>query len=191
LSGASTLPDAVSGATWLGKAAASTETFAAHPVFGDAWWNAFWGFVPGSMGETSVAACLLGAFILIATQIGSWRTMAGVVVGTCITASMLYGIESDTNNMFAVPFGWHVVAGGWAFGLVFMATDPVSSAFTNKGKLVYGFFIGVMVVLVRVVNPAYPEGMMLAILFMNMFAPFIDHFFVQANVKRRVARNAA
>jgi Na+-transporting NADH:ubiquinone oxidoreductase subunit B len=93
--------------------------------------------------------------------------------------------------MFAVPFGWHVVAGGWAFGLVFMATDPVSSAFTNKGKLVYGFFIGVMVVLVRVVNPAYPEGMMLAILFMNMFAPFIDHFFVQANVKRRVARNAA
>jgi Na+-transporting NADH:ubiquinone oxidoreductase subunit B len=191
LSGASTLPDAVSGATWLGKAAASAETFAAHPVFGEAWWNAFWGFVPGSMGETSVAACLIGALILIATQIGSWRTMAGVVVGTFITASMLHGIESDTNNMFAVSFGWHVVAGGWAFGLVFMATDPVSSAFTDKGKLIYGFFIGVMVVLVRVVNPAYPEGMMLAILFMNMFAPFIDHFFVQANIKRRAARNAA
>jgi Na+-transporting NADH:ubiquinone oxidoreductase subunit B len=191
LSGASTLPDAVSGATWLGKAAASAETFAAHPVFGEAWWNAFWGFVPGSMGETSVAACLIGALILIVTQIGSWRTMAGVVVGTFITASMLHGIESDTNNMFAVSFGWHVVAGGWAFGLVFMATDPVSSAFTDKGKLIYGFFIGVMVVLVRVVNPAYPEGMMLAILFMNMFAPFIDHFFVQANIKRRAARNAA
>lgn len=106
-------------------------------------------------------------------------------------ATMLHGIESDTNNMFAVPFGWHIVIGGWAFGLVFMATDPVSSAFTDMGKLIYGLGIGVLVVLVRVVNPAYPEGMMLAILFMNMFAPFIDHFFVQANIKRRLARNAA
>ena len=191
LSGASTLPDAVSGATWLGKAAASTQTFAANPVFGEAWWNAFWGFVPGSMGETSVAACLIGAFVLIATQVGSWRTMLGVAIGTYLMSTMLHGIESDTNNMFAVPFGWHVVVGGWAFGLVFMATDPVSSAFTDTGKLIYGFFIGVLVVLVRVVNPAYPEGMMLAILFMNMFAPFIDHFFVQANIKRRAARNAA
>ena len=143
------------------------------------------------MGETSVAACLLGAAILVATQVGSWRTMLGVVVGTFLTATLLHGIESDTNNMFAVSFGWHVVIGGWAFGLVFMATDPVSSAFTDAGKLIYGFFIGVLVVLVRVVNPAYPEGMMLAILFMNMFAPFIDHFFVQANIKRRLARNAA
>ncbi len=117
--------------------------------------------------------------------------MLGVAIGTYIMSTMLHGIESDTNNMFAVPFGWHVVVGGWAFGLVFMATDPVSSAFTDTGKLIYGFFIGVLVVLVRVVNPAYPEGMMLAILFMNMFAPFIDHFFVQANIKRRVARNAA
>ncbi|MBL92432.1 MAG: NADH:ubiquinone reductase (Na(+)-transporting) subunit B [Myxococcales bacterium] len=191
LSGSSTLPDAVSGATWLGKAAAGAETFAAHPVFGTEWWNSFWGLVPGSMGETSVAACLLGALILVATQVGSWRTMLGVAIGTYIMSTMLHGIESDTNNMFAVPFGWHVVVGGWAFGLVFMATDPVSSAFTDTGKLIYGFFIGVLVVLVRVVNPAYPEGMMLAILFMNMFAPFIDHFFVQANIKRRVARNAA
>ena len=181
----------MSGATWLGKAAASSETFANQAVFGDAWWNAFWGLVPGSMGETSVAACLLGAAILVATQVGSWRTMLGVVVGTFLTATLLHGIESDTNNMFAVSFGWHVVIGGWAFGLVFMATDPVSSAFTDAGKLIYGFFIGVLVVLVRVVNPAYPEGMMLAILFMNMFAPFIDHFFVQANIKRRLARNAA
>ncbi len=191
LSGSSTLPDAVSGATWLGKAAAGAETFAAHPVFGTEWWNSFWGLVPGSMGETSVATCLLGALILVATQVGSWRTMLGVAIGTYIMSTMLHGIESDTNNMFAVPFGWHVVVGGWAFGLVFMATDPVSSAFTDTGKLIYGFFIGVLVVLVRVVNPAYPEGMMLAILFMNMFAPFIDHFFVQANIKRRVARNAA
>jgi Na+-transporting NADH:ubiquinone oxidoreductase subunit B len=103
---------------------------------------------------------------------------------------MLYGIKSDTNHMFAVPFYWHVVLGGWAFGTVFMATDPVSSSFTDKGKLIYGFMIGVMVILVRVVNPAYPEGMMLAILFMNMFAPFIDHFIVQANIKRRIARHA-
>jgi Na+-transporting NADH:ubiquinone oxidoreductase subunit B len=142
------------------------------------------------MGETSVAACLIGAIFLLAIQVASWRTMLGVLVGTFITATLLHGIESDTNNMFAVSFGWHVVAGGWAFGLVFMATDPVSSSFTEMGKLIYGFCIGVLVVLVRVVNPAYPEGMMLAILFMNMFAPFIDHFFVQANIKRRLARNA-
>ncbi|MEE2901229.1 MAG: NADH:ubiquinone reductase (Na(+)-transporting) subunit B [Myxococcota bacterium] len=191
LSGASTLPDAVSGATWLGKAAAGAETFASHAVFGEQWWNAFLGFVPGSMGETSAAACLFGALVLVVTQVASWRTMAGVVAGTFIMATMLHGIESDTNNMFAVPFGWHIVIGGWAFGLVFMATDPVSSAFTDMGKLIYGLGIGVLVVLVRVVNPAYPEGMMLAILFMNMFAPFIDHFFVQANIKRRLARNAA
>ena len=191
LSGASTLPDAVSGATWLGKAAASAETFKEQPVFGDAWWDAFWGFVPGSMGETSVAACLFGAIFLIAIQVASWRTMLGVLVGSFITATLLHGVESDTNNMFAVSFGWHVVAGGWAFGLVFMATDPVSSSFTEMGKLIYGFCIGVLVILVRVVNPAYPEGMMLAILFMNMFAPFIDHFFVQANIKRRLARYAA
>ena len=191
LSGASTLPDAVSGATWLGKAAASADTFKDQPVFGDAWWDAFWGFVPGSMGETSVAACLLGAGFLIIIQVASWRTMLGVVVGTFITATLLHGVESDTNSMFAVSFGWHAVIGGWAFGLVFMATDPVSSSFTEMGKLIYGFGIGVLVVLVRVVNPAYPEGMMLAILFMNMFAPFIDHFFVQANIKRRLARHAA
>jgi len=93
--------------------------------------------------------------------------------------------------MFAVPWHWHVVLGGWAFGAIFMATDPVSSAFTERGKWVYGFMIGLLVVLIRVVNPAYPEGMMLAILFMNMFAPLIDHFVVQANVRRRLARSAA
>ena len=103
---------------------------------------------------------------------------------------LLNGIGSETNPAFAMPFMWHLVVGGWAFGTVFMATDPVTSAFTEKGKLIYGFGIGVMVVLVRVINPAYPEGMMLAILFMNMFAPFIDHFFVQANIKRREARSA-
>jgi Na+-transporting NADH:ubiquinone oxidoreductase subunit B len=117
--------------------------------------------------------------------------MLGVVLGTWLTAMLLHSVGSDTNPMFAVPFEWHIVLGGWAFGLVFMATDPVSSAFTERGKLIYGFLIGLMVVLVRVVNPAYPEGMMLAILFMNMFAPLIDHFSIKANIKRRLARNAA
>lgn len=188
--GASTLPDAVSGATWLGKAAASkAANLGSTTIFNGDWWSAFWGLVPGSMGETSVAACLIGAVILIATQVGSWRTMFGVVVGTFAMGFLLFGINSDTNHMFAVHPMWHIVLGGWAFGTVFMATDPVSSSFTEKGKLIYGFFIGVMVILVRVVNPAYPEGMMLAILFMNMFAPFIDHFFVQANIKRRLARD--
>jgi Na+-transporting NADH:ubiquinone oxidoreductase subunit B len=189
----STLPDVVSGATWLGKAATDKAAMASDQMalYGEEWMNAFLGLVPGSMGETSALACIIGAVILVATKVGSWRTMAGVVAGTFVTASMLYGIESDTNHMFAVPFHWHIVLGGWAFGLVFMATDPVSSAFTGMGKLIYGFFIGVMVILVRVINPAYPEGMMLAILFMNMFAPFIDHWFVKANIKRRLARHAA
>jgi len=186
----STLPDAVSGATWLGKAAAGKQAMANLSMNSQEWWDAFLGFVPGSMGETSALACLIGAAVLIITQVGSWRTMAGVVAGTFVMCSMLHGIESETNHMFAVPFYWHIVTGGWAFGLVFMATDPVSSSFTEMGKLIYGFFIGVMVILVRVINPAYPEGMMLAILFMNMFAPFIDHFFVQANIKRRLSRDA-
>ena len=189
--GTSTLPDAVSGATWLGKASADSAALAGHELFGPEWLNAFLGFVPGSMGETSALACLIGASILIATQVGSWRTMAGVLAGTLVTATLLNAIGSESNPMFAVPFYWHIVLGGWAFGLVFMATDPVSSAFTDKGKLIYGFGIGLMVILIRVVNPAYPEGMMLAILFMNVFAPLIDHVFVQANVRRRLARHAA
>jgi Na+-transporting NADH:ubiquinone oxidoreductase subunit B len=155
------------------------------------WWDAFLGVIPGSMGETSALLCLVGAAILILSRIGSWRTMLGVTVGTVLTCLLLNGVGSETNPFFGVPFWWHMVLGGWAFGTVFMATDPVSSAFTEKGKLIYGFGIGVLVILVRVVNPAYPEGMMLAILFMNMFAPFIDHFFVQANIKRRLVRNAA
>src|SRR5690606_15658259 len=152
--------------------------------------DAFLGFIPGSMGETSALACLIGAVFLIITKVGSWRTMAGVTLGTFLTAALLNAIGSDTNAMFAVPFHWHIVLGGWAFGTVFMATDPVSSAFTELGKYLYGVGIGVMVVLVRVVNPAYPEGMMLAILFMNMFAPLIDHYIVKANIKRRLARHA-
>jgi Na+-transporting NADH:ubiquinone oxidoreductase subunit B len=113
------------------------------------------------------------------------------VLGTIVMAGFLNIVGSDTNPMFAVPWYWHVVLGGWAFGMVYMATDPVSSAFTNPGKLIYGAMIGILVVLIRVVNPAYPEGMMLSILFMNMFAPLIDYFFVQANIRRRNARYAA
>jgi Na+-transporting NADH:ubiquinone oxidoreductase subunit B len=181
---AAKLTDASTGATWLSKAAAGTAEYTS-----EAFTEAFMGFIPGSMGETSVIACLIGAVILIATQIASWRTMVGVAVGTAAVGGLLNAVGSDTNVMFDMPFYWHYVLGGWAFGTVFMATDPVTSPFTEKGKLIYGFLIGAMVVLVRVVNPAYPEGMMLAILFMNMFAPFVDHFFVQGNIKRRLARH--
>ncbi len=184
------LADGMSGATWLAAAAAEHGALDAAVAANHlSWWDAFIGLVPGSMGETSVLCCLIGAAILIGTGIGSWRTMLGVVIGTFLMSGLLNVVGSDTNPMFAVPFTWHVVLGGWAFGAVFMATDPVSSAFTEKGKYLYGFGIGVMVILVRVVNPAYPEGMMLAILFMNMFAPLIDHFYVQANIKRRKARH--
>jgi Na+-transporting NADH:ubiquinone oxidoreductase subunit B len=182
--------DGFSGATALSRAA--TEGVAALGTFGSgAWRDAFLGLIPGSMGETSAALCLLGAILLIVTKVGSWRTMLGLATGSFVLVTILNLIGSDTNPMFSVPFYWHVVIGSWAFGTVFMATDPVSSAFTEAGKFYYGMGIGVMVILVRVVNPAYPEGMMLAILFMNMFAPFIDHFFIQANIKRRLARNAA
>jgi Na+-transporting NADH:ubiquinone oxidoreductase subunit B len=179
--------DGFSGATLLAQAAVSGEGALAAA----SWTDSFLGFVPGSMGETSTLACLTGAALLVWTGIGSWRTMAGVVFGTIAMAGLLNTVGSETNPMFGVPWYWHAVLGGWAFGMVFMATDPVSSAFTNQGKLIYGALIGVLVVLIRVVNPAYPEGMMLAILFMNMFAPLIDHFFVQANIRRREARYAA
>lgn len=179
--------DAVSGATLLGDAAVSTDALS-----NSSWNQAFLGLIPGSMGETSTLACLLGAAVLIATGIGSWRTMIGVTLGTLLTSLLLNRFAAYSQNpMLDMPFQWHAVLGGWAFGTVFMATDPVSSAFTRKGQIGYGIGIGVMVVLIRCVNPAYPEGMMLAILFMNMFAPLFDHFVVQANVKRRLARQAA
>jgi Na+-transporting NADH:ubiquinone oxidoreductase subunit B len=181
--------DGFTGATWLARGMADGPE-ALGAVGSEVWWQSFIGLIPGSMGETSALLCLVGAVLLIATGMGSWRTMAGVTVGTAAMVGLLNAIGSGTNPAFGVPFLWHIVVGGWAFGAVFMATDPVSSAFTDRGRWIYGIGIGVMVVLVRVVNPAYPEGMMLAILFMNMFAPFIDHFIVQANVKRRLARNA-
>lgn len=155
------------------------------------WWDSFTGLIPGSMGETSTIACLIGAAILIISGIGSWRIMLSIVIGMVFTSSLFNIITSSTNPMFAVTPAWHFVMGGFAFGTVYMATDPVSAAMTQRGKYVYGLLIGVLVVLVRVLNPAFPEGMMLAILFMNVFAPIIDKIFINANIKRRLARNVS
>lgn len=164
----------------------------ADPAMGlsASWLDAFLGFIPGSMGETSTLACLIGAVILIATGVGSWRIMAGVLAGMVGTSLMFNLIGSGTNPMFQVSPLWHLVLGGFAFGTVYMATDPVSAAMTDPGRYVYGLLIGVLVVLIRVVNPAFPEGMMLAILFMNIFAPIIDRLFITANIKRRRLRHA-
>ncbi len=178
--------DSFTGATLLAQAAANPQALSAA-----SWSQAFLGWIPGSMGETSALACLIGAGFLIVTQVGSWRSMAGVTVGTFLMAGLLNWTGSPTNPMFLVPFHWHVVLGGWALGTVYMATDPVSSSFTDGGRWLYGIGIGILTVLIRVVNPAYPEGMMLAILFMNMFAPLIDYFAVRRNIRRRLARSAA
>ena len=185
---AQTSAEGYSGATWLSEAAAAGPQ--ALPA-GVTWWDAFLGLVPGSMGETSAAACLFGAAVLILSGIGSWRIMASIVVGSFLTVTLLNAMGSETNLLLNVPFGWHVVLGGWAFGAVFMATDPVSAAHSDTGKYIYGLLIGMLAILIRVVNPAYPEGMMLAILFMNLFSALIDYFVVQANINRRKARYAA
>ena len=153
------------------------------------WWDAFIGLIPGSMGETSTLACIIGAIILIATGVGSWRIITSVLVGMVGMSLFLNLVGSSTNPMFQVSPMWHLVMGGFAFGAVYMATDPVSAAMTEQGKYLYGLLIGILVVLVRVVNPAFPEGMMLAILFMNVFAPIIDRIYINANIKRRLARN--
>jgi Na+-transporting NADH:ubiquinone oxidoreductase subunit B len=167
--------------------ATSLGTAALGEGYGVEWWDAFVGNIAGSLGETSTLAIIIAAVILMATRIASWRIMLGCVVGLFATTALFNAIDS-TNPMFAVPFHWHLVLGGFAFGAVFMATDPVSAAMTNTGRLVYGILIGFMCALIRVVNPAFPEGMMLAILFGNLFAPLIDHFVVQSNIKRRLAR---
>ena len=177
--------DGFSGATLLGQMRVMTEPF---EQAGFSWWNAFIGLEPGSMGETSAFACLIGAVIIAVTKVGSWRTMAAVTLGTVCMALVFNAIGSSTNPWFGVPFWWHMVLGGWAFGMAFMATDPVTSPFSNNGKWIYGFMIGALVVLIRIVNPAYPEAMMLVILFMNVMAPVIDYFFVKANITRRKRR---
>jgi Na+-transporting NADH:ubiquinone oxidoreductase subunit B len=166
----------------------------ADPNLGHAsiqWMDAFLGFIPGSMGETSTLACLIGAVILIATGVGSWRIMLSMFLGMVAFSSFLNVVGSDTNPMFAMPWYWHLVVGGFAFGTVFMATDPVSASMTEKGKWAYGALIGVTAVMVRVLNPAFPEGVMLAILFGNVFAPIIDRIVLNANIKRRELRSAS
>lgn len=186
--------DGITGATPLGAMAAAKVEVAAPTVTeitNLSWWDCFIGFTQGSMGETSTLACLLGAAFLIATGIGSWKIMAGCVAGAFGMGSILWIASSGSENalMYMNPF-WHLVIGGFAFGTVFMATDPVSAAMTDVGRWIYGVLIGVITVLVRVINPAYPEGIMLAILFGNVMAPLIDYYVVQANIKRRMARYA-
>ena len=184
-----TAVDGFSGATPLGIAA--LDGMQGVTTEGFTWMDAFLGKMQGSVGETSTLAIFIGGAILLITKTASWRIMAGVMLGMIATAMMFNSIGSETNPMFSMPWHWHLVLGGFAFGMVYMATDPVSAAMTNTGKWWYGALIGVMCVLIRVVNPAYPEGIMLAILFANLFAPLIDWQVVRSNVKRRLARVGA
>ena len=155
------------------------------------WSDMFFGFVPGSLGETSTLAVLIGAFILIITKIGSWRTMAATTLGMVLTSLLLnqIGKIDGTGPMLDIKPMYHFVMGSFAFGMVFMATDPVSSAQTNTGRWYYGLLIGFMVVIIRCINPAYPEGMMLAILFANAFAPLFDYNVIQKHIKTRQILN--
>jgi Na+-transporting NADH:ubiquinone oxidoreductase subunit B len=186
--------DGFSGATLLsyGSAAAAngTEMMAG---LGGHWyagmfdfWNLFLGVIPGSIGETSVLMCLIGAAILVFTGVGSWKIILSVFGGAWVMG-MIYNL-AGTNSFMLMPAHYHLVVGGLAFGAVFMATDPVSAAQTETGKWIYGFMIGMLTVIIRISNPAYPEGIMLAILFMNVFAPLIDYYVVEAHKKRRIKR---
>ncbi|MBL4655392.1 MAG: RnfABCDGE type electron transport complex subunit D, partial [Bacteroidia bacterium] len=180
------LVDGYSGATPLAQAIESGNritSVAGDPV---TVMDMFLGFIPGSIGETSTLACLIGAFILLVTGIGSWRIMVSVLVGGYAMA-IIFNIFAVNPFMEVAPMT-QLIIGGFAFGAVYMATDPVTATQTNKGKYFYGFLIGVFAIMIRVFNPAYPEGMMLAILFMNIMAPLIDHYVVQANINRRIRR---
>ena len=180
--------DGVTSATALSQfaAAGSGEVMDSLSV---TWLQSFLGSVPGSMGETSTLACLFGAFILLITGIASWRIMLSMLIGGLICATFFWLQESAANPMYAVPPHWHLVLGGFAFGLVFMATDPVSAAHTPTGQWLFGLMIGVLAILIRVANPAYPEGVMLAILLGNVFAPLFDYSVIQANIRRRKLRH--
>ena len=180
-----TAVDGFSGATMLSVAQQGGMEMLHNSI---TWLDAFFGVMQGSIGETSTLAIFIGGAILLFTGIASWRIVAGTMIGMIALSTLFNFIGSDTNPMFQVPWYWHMVLGGFAFGLIFMTTDPVSASMTNTGRWFYGALIGVMVILIRVVNPAYPEGMMLAILFANLFAPLIDHFVVEANIQRREAR---
>jgi Na+-transporting NADH:ubiquinone oxidoreductase subunit B len=187
--------DGFTGATALGLAAETnmvegvqevTSTLAATNEGLFSFWNMFMGFIPGSIGETSTLMALVGAIILIATGVGSYKIILSGVLGVLAMGGLLNAFGA--NEFMAMPAYYHLAMGGVAFGLVFMATDPVSAAHTEPGKWVYGALIGVITVIIRVLNPAYPEGIMLAVLFMNVFAPLIDHVVVQSNKKRRLQR---
>ncbi len=177
-----TAVDGFTGATPLGLAAGEGMEAVKMNI---SWSQAFLGQMQGSIGETSALACLLGAAILLITGVGSWRIMSSVLLGALGTSALLYTIGSQTNPMFQMSPAWHLVLGGFAFGLVFMATDPVSAAMTETGQWIYGLLIGALAILIRVVNPAFPEGMMLAILFGNVFAPVIDQIVLKAHIKKR------
>lgn len=180
-------PLAVVAAAGKGSSAVAALTQAGY-TFKDV----FLGFIPGSIGETSTLACLIGLIFLLVTGVASWRIVAGCALGLT-TMSLVFFLGRGDNSLafFSLPPYWHMALGGFAFGSVFMATDPVSSSATDLGRWIYGFLIGTLVILIRMVNPAYPEGVMLAILFMNVFAPLIDHFVVQYNIKRRLSRAPA
>ncbi|MEZ9143877.1 NADH:ubiquinone reductase (Na(+)-transporting) subunit B [Vibrio sp. 10N.286.52.C3] len=184
--------DGYSGATPLSQWYEGGSPSLINNMTGEAitWMDAFIGNIPGSMGEVSSLLIMLTGLILIVMKIASWRIVAGVIVGLVVTSSLLNWIGSDTNSMFSMPFYWHFVLGGVAFGTFFMATDPVSAAFTNQSKWAYGILIGVMTVGIRVLNPAYPEGIMLAILFANLFAPLFDFVVKEQNIKRRLKRTS-
>ena len=175
--------DGYSAATSLGISA--SEGYESLSNYGITWTDAFLGNIQGSLGETSTLAIGMGLVFLLMTKIANYRMIVGCLLGMIIFSSFLNWVGSDTNPMFSMPWYWHLVIGSYAFGLVFMVTEPVSASHTNMGRYIYGALIGFMVVMIRVLNPAFPEGMMLAILFGNIFAPLIDHFVVMANIKRR------
>ncbi len=192
--GGGNVVDGFSGATPLGQLAVSDAStfgdFAFQGITGQPLklWDMFIGLIPGSVGEVSTLAILLGAVLLIITGVGSWKTMLSVFLGGLFTVTLLNLLAH--NAAMEMPPAYHFLLGGFAFGAVFMATDPVTSARTEKGKWIFGFLIGVVAILIRIFNPGYPEGMMLAILFMNAFAPLIDFYVVDANIKRRLKRAA-
>lgn len=186
--------DGFSGATVLAETAAGKLSFVDYTwldAFSDPnWWNSFLGLIPGAIGETSTLALLIGGGLLLLSRLADWRIVAGVMLGMVLTAIMFNLIGSTKNDLFAMPWTWHLVTGGFALGMMFMATDPVTTSYTRKGKLAYGLLIGFMTVLIRVINPKMPESIMLAILFANLWAPIFDYLVAQANIKRRLKRNA-
>lgn len=189
-------PDGYSGATALAVPASelnqqATQLLENVTQFDFSWWNLFWGWIPGSIGETNKLMILLAAIFLIYIKIINWRIVAGAVIGLVSTA-VLTNLFSpfSTNTMFTIPAHYHLVMGSFLFGTVFMATEPVTGCHTNQGRWIYGIIFGALTVIIRSVNPAYPEGVMLSILFVNAFAALIDWFVIQSNVKRRAARHA-